>query len=146
MLLKNDAESKLAVIDAVKNYYKTDYSGDMVRHFKSSEVEGWNGFDEFFLIKKKYVIKYGIVENDRSPGRFLGGLSLAIGPYFFSPSEFWSYKDSERFEMSATTEAVIQNLKLLEEFLASQENISIPSNDSLRKTSSSKNWFSRVFS
>ncbi len=89
-------------------------------------------------------MKYGIIENDRSPGKFLGGLSLAIGPHFFSPSEFWSFEAYERFDRSATTEAVAHNLRLLDEFLAIQEGNGINTKN-LNQTTPSKSWLSKIF-
>lgn len=144
MQIRNDAKSKQLLLDTVYDYYPGGLPKDVV-HFKSSEDKEANGFSLYFLIKRKHIIQFHIIENDRSPGKFLGGLSMGIGAFFFSPADFWSFEAYERFDRSATTEAVIHNLRLFEEFLATQENTSIPPNDSLRKTSSTKNWFSRVF-
>lgn len=75
--------------------------------------EGW--FSWTFLIDRKHVINYSIGPSDRGTG-YLGGISLAIGPHFFSPSDFWSYENSQRFKMGTETFDVEQNLKLLDDF------------------------------
>jgi hypothetical protein len=43
-------------------------------------------------------------------------VSLAIGPHYFAPADFWSYENSKRFKIEASTEAIEHNLKLLDEF------------------------------
>jgi len=64
------------------------------------------------------VIRYSIGV-DREV--YVGAVELGIGPHYFGPAAFWSYDDMERFSMEATTEAVIHNLKLLDEFWSGQE-------------------------
>lgn len=68
------------------------------------------------LLDRTNVIRYSIGPSDRGHG-FLGGVSLAIGPYFFHPADFWSYEASERFRMGTEPHDIEFNLKLLDEFL-----------------------------
>ena len=74
-----------------------------------------------FFIKKRYVIRYTASIDAKSGMRddyqWGGGISLGFGPVFISPSDFWDYKNSERFSMSLSEKAIAQNLELLEEFL-----------------------------
>jgi len=67
-----------------------------------------------YLLNAKHVVEYR-VKNDR--GIFLSVLSLAIGPHYFIPGVFWDYENSQRFNLDASTEAIVHNLKLLDEFL-----------------------------
>jgi filamentous hemagglutinin len=46
-----------------------------------------------------------------------GNNLVSIGPRYFSPADFWSYEASQRFTLEASTEGVIRNLRLLDEFL-----------------------------
>jgi hypothetical protein len=74
-----------------------------------------------FLIQRRWVAKYSFGPDDRGYGTVLGALTLAIGPYFFSPSDFWNHENAERFRMDASPESIKFNLGLLDEFLASQK-------------------------
>ena len=85
-----------------------------MRIFSETEDKEWDAFDLHFLLDRKHVIKYGICGNRHS---YTGGVGLAIGPHYFAPSDFWSYENSQRFKMAATTDAVEHNLRLLDEFL-----------------------------
>ncbi len=68
------------------------------------------------LVDRKTVIRYGVGPSDRGHG-FLGGISLAIGPYFFHPADFWSHEASERFRMGTEPDDIQFNLNLMDEFL-----------------------------
>lgn len=115
MQLNHDVSSFTLLYEAVISYYKKN--GD--RHisiFADKSPEGGGGkFYIRFLLDRKHVVEYVILQ-DR--GFSLSGLSLAIGPHYFGPADFWSYKDSERFTLEASTEGVQKNLELLDEFLA----------------------------
>ncbi len=82
--------------------------------------DGW--MEMVFLIDRRHVIRIE-VGNDPSPGgdRWVMGLALAIGPYFFGPADFWSYEQSGRFRHSSDTDDVLTNLKLVDEFLSGPE-------------------------
>jgi hypothetical protein len=67
-----------------------------------------------FLLDKRHVIECRI-EKDR--GLFIAIPSIAIGPHYFSPGQFWDYENAQRFTLEATTEGIDHNLRLLDEFL-----------------------------
>jgi hypothetical protein len=67
-----------------------------------------------FLLDAKYVVEYRI---GRDRNFFLSIPSLAIGPHYFPPCDFWDYANSQRFTLEASTEAIVHNLKILDEFL-----------------------------
>jgi len=111
--LKNDIESRNALDQAIIAFYKK--RGDRYVHiFLHSKSEDELEYRTHFLIDRKHVARYGI-GSDR--GFWLGGVELGIGPHYFGPADFWSYENSTRFALEATTEAVEKNLTLLDEFL-----------------------------
>jgi hypothetical protein len=65
-----------------------------------------------FLVYRRHIVECRIGW-DRS---LLAATSLAIGPGFFSPAEFWDYENSLRFTVEPTTEGVEKNLRLMDEF------------------------------
>jgi hypothetical protein len=73
-----------------------------------------SGYFVRYLLDRRHVVEYRIT-NDRD--LFLSILSLAIGPHYFPPMDFWDYENSQRFSLEASTEAILYNLKLLDEFL-----------------------------
>lgn len=73
-----------------------------------------------FLIDRKHVARYSISPGDQC-GTFLGNVYLGIGPRFFTPFEFWSVSDGERFRLSTDPFDIEVNLDLLDEFLGSHE-------------------------
>jgi hypothetical protein len=113
MQLKNDVDSVNVLDETIKSYYEKHGSRSAIRFLHSKKSDG-DGFCAHFLIARKNVIRYEIA-TDR--GVWLGALSLAIGPHYFGPADFWSYEASERFKMDASTDSVIHNLALLDEYL-----------------------------
>lgn len=112
MQLKIDVDGRNLLDETIHNFYKRNGARN-VRNFMHSEDKEWGTFYTHFLIDRKHVIRYGIGQ-DR--GFLLGGVDLAIGPHYFTPSVFWSYENSERFSLEASTEGVEQNLALMDEF------------------------------
>jgi hypothetical protein len=111
--LKNNLSSS----DALYNYVSTFYF-DLGRkcvifehELPSDDVE--SGYFIRFLLDRRHVIEYKIAV-DR--GLLLSIVSLAIGPQYFTPGDFWDYKNAQRFSLEASTDAVDCNLKLLDEF------------------------------
>ncbi|CAN7513780.1 hypothetical protein LJR290_003484 [Variovorax sp. LjRoot290] len=111
--LKNDLQSHNLLDETIRNYYERN-GGREARNFLYTEDGEWGWHYTHFLIDRKHVIRYGYGQ-DR--GGWVGGVELAIGPHYFDPSAFWSFKDAERFAIEATTGGVIRNLILLDEFL-----------------------------
>ena len=113
MQLKNDIKGFNLLFETVRNYYKNN--GDRKISFISySPPADYQKYETEFLLDRRYVVKYQIgVDREIN----MGVLALAIGPYYFGAADFWSYKDSERFTLEATTEGVEKNLGLLDEFL-----------------------------
>lgn len=113
MQLSSDYAGFELLFNTVRLYYSN--TGNRQLNIFSQELPDANGrYQIRFLVDRKYVVQYSIGE-DR--GYFLGGLALAIGPQYFGPADFWSYENSERFAMGATTDCITQNLSLLDEFL-----------------------------
>ncbi|CAG9176750.1 hypothetical protein [Cupriavidus pampae] len=112
MQLKNDVDSINALNDAVKGFYERNGGRSAIRFLHGYTEDG--GIYTHFLVDRKHVIRYEIGKDRKI---WLGALSLAIGPHYFGPADFWSYEASERFKMDATTDAVLHNLALLDEFL-----------------------------
>lgn len=111
MQLKNDLEGRNALRDQVRLYYQAHGERSAI-NFLDSQDQGF--FYAHFLVDRKHVIRYGIGEDRRL---WIGGVSLAIGPHYFSPADFWDYPNSQRFKIEASSEALIHNLTLLDEFL-----------------------------
>ena len=112
MLLSDDISSFRLLYDAVQAYYRLH--GDRALAIFDEKPPGDD--DKYyirFLVDRKHVVEYAIVK-DR--GFNLSGVSLAIGPHYFGAADFWSYKNSERFTLEASTGAIESNLKLLDEF------------------------------
>ena len=99
--------------DAIQEYYSKN-GNRHIRKFKSSENKDWGWHYLHYLVDRRHVIRYGIGQ-DRNV--WVGGLELAIGPSYFEAADFWSYANSERFTLEASTEGVERNLALLDEFL-----------------------------
>jgi hypothetical protein len=112
MQLSNDLEGRNLLEKTILNFYK-DAGERSVANFLRTEDKEWGFLYSHFLVDKIHVIRYGI-GSDR--GICVGGVELAIGPHYFGPADFWSYKDSERFTLEASTEAIKRNLRLLDEF------------------------------
>ncbi len=112
MLLRNDAAGLDEVDGTVFSYYKK-HGNRHVSNFLRSENREWGVIYTHFLVQRSHVIRIGLL-SDR--GSFLCSLELAIGPQYFGPSDFWSYEASERFKLEASTDAVVHNLALLDEF------------------------------
>ena len=113
MQLKNDLNGRNLLDDVIRSYFK-ESGGREAHRFLHSKNEEWGWHYTHYLISRKHVIRYGIGE-DR--GGCVGGVELAIGPHYFGPADFWSYEASQRFTLEASTEGVIKNLRLLDEFL-----------------------------
>jgi hypothetical protein len=117
VLLKNDMQSFDFLFNKISEYYEICKNRKIVifeeRH-PSNDVES----DYFvrFLLDRKNVVEYR-VSFDR--GFLVAIVSLAIGPHYFSPGDFWDYENSQRFSLEPSTEAIGFNLKLLDEFLIS---------------------------
>lgn len=112
MQLNDDISSLARLYEAVMDYYKKH--GNRHVSIFEDKVPGDEKYYVRFLLERKHVIEYAIVK-DRN--LYLSGVSLGIGPHYFGPADFWSFKDSERFTLEASTEGVKHNLALLDEFL-----------------------------
>jgi hypothetical protein len=116
MQLSDDLSGRNLLIHTVIQYYRSN-GARPVRKFSETEDKEWAHFYAHFLVDRKYVIRYGIGA-DR--GDLRGGVELAIGPHYFGPADFWSYENSERFTLEASTEGIERNLALLDEFWRTQ--------------------------
>ncbi len=115
MQLKNEKASFDLLFNTVSAFYQKSGTRNIVIFEEKPPSEDLDeGYFIRYLLDKTYVIEYRIA-NDR--GYFLSILSLAIGPHYFPPGDFWDYKNSQRFNLEASTEAILHNLALLDEFL-----------------------------
>ncbi|MED5596344.1 hypothetical protein [Janthinobacterium sp. P210006] len=114
MLLKNNEESFEFLFNAIGDYYEKNGNREVYR-FENVRPVGVEGEDYYvrYLLERKHVVEYRIAQ-DR--GGFIAIPSLAIGPHYFNPGEFWDYKNSRRFTLEASIEGIEHNLKLLDEF------------------------------
>jgi hypothetical protein len=113
--LKNDMGSFDLLFNTASSYYREHGDRQIIifeEQYPSDDSE--RGYFIRYLLSKKHVVEYR-VNSDR--GFLLSIVSIAIGPHYFSPGDFWDYKNSQRFSLEASTEAIVQNLKLLDEFL-----------------------------
>jgi hypothetical protein len=113
MQLRTDEKSLEIVYKTIYSHYK-DSGGRFVEIFSSYHSKNDLGLYVEFIFDRKHVARYSIGE-DR--GLYSSSIELAIGPRFFGPSVFWDYPNSTRFYSDGTTEAIVMNLKLLDEFL-----------------------------
>src|SRR5690606_31385440 len=112
---ENNEDGKNQLRLLVHDHYKL-IEGVVYRQFREEiDSDGW--FHLEFLLNRNHVARYSIGPDDKGYGTFTGGVSIAIGPYYFGPHSFWSYENGERFSMNTTPEAIEANLKLLDEFL-----------------------------
>ncbi len=118
MQLKNDLQGRNLLRECIENYYEKNGNRKTVNFKNENQNDDFEFFYCYFLIDRKYVIRYGVL-NDRD--LWIGGIGLAIGPHYFHPADFWDYQNSERFKLGACTEAVEHNLRLLDEFLGYPE-------------------------
>jgi hypothetical protein len=112
---KNDMSSYDALFNTVSSFYQA-IPGRRVVIFETQFPGEDLGEDYFvrYLLDAKHAVEYRI-ERDRN--FLLSVLSLAIGPHYFPPCDFWDYENSQRFKLEASTEAVVHNLTVLDEFL-----------------------------
>jgi hypothetical protein len=114
--LKNDVEGMNSLRELIENFYKKN-GNRVVSIFLQSRNEEWNSDSHSYLLDRKHVIRYSIGPDDKGLGIYLGGVALGIGPHYFSPADFWSYKNFERFRMSTEPFDIEINLRLIDEFL-----------------------------
>ena len=104
--------------EIIFNYYKYQnrfvsiYEGDIVKDSWGEEMIRFR-----FLVDRKHVLETGIGKEAMPHGySYKTWMALAIGPKFFTAADFWDYENYERFDIDATDEAIIHNLKLMDEF------------------------------
>jgi hypothetical protein len=113
--LRNEMNSFDILFNTVTFFYNRDKGRHVLifeTKFPSEDIDA--GYYVRYLFDSKHVVEYRMA-NDRHT--FLSILSLAIGPHYFTPADFWDYENPQRFSLDASTEAIEHNLKLLDEFL-----------------------------
>ena len=115
MQLKNDMAS-LEILYNTASLFYAKKEGCKLLIFEQKAPDEYIEFGYYirFLLDGKHVVEYRIA-NDR--GFFLSILSLAIGPHYFPIIHLWDYENSQRLSLDASTDAIENNLKLLDEFL-----------------------------
>ncbi|UFH58042.1 hypothetical protein [Sulfurovum mangrovi] len=110
MQLKNDESSSFELIECIEQYYKKQ---NRLCSFIIRTVNKDN-YTVDFLIDRKQIIRYSIPLDTRN---CFAMVFLGIGPCFVSPHTLFGFNEGERFSKNSTTEAVEQNLKLLDQYL-----------------------------
>lgn len=120
MELKNDEQS-YAVLDACVDRYYSDRNLPClpygVRQTRSSNIDGVIREEvclQTYFVARKHFIQYAIAIDTRN---FYSMLSLAIGPHFVNMRWLVSEENESKFSMESTTEAVVHNLAMLDEYL-----------------------------
>jgi hypothetical protein len=112
--LKNEMDSFDLLFNTVSSFYqKCERRRFLIFEKKYPNEDIESGYFVRYLLDAKHVVEYRIT-SDRN--FFISIPSLAIGPHYFAPMEFWDYQNSERFSLEASTEAIVHNLTLLDEF------------------------------
>jgi hypothetical protein len=113
MQISNDFDGYKTLHLTICDYYKKNGSRNLA-FFANKTPDGDGECYIRFLMDRKHVIQCSIL-TDR--GINLTAVLLAIGPHYFTATDFWSYENSRRFKIDASTESVIHNLRLMDEFL-----------------------------
>jgi hypothetical protein len=113
MLLSADLEGRNLLDDTIHNYYHKN-GNRHVRNFLHTKNNDSDWCFTHFIVDRKYVIRYGFGKDREF---MVGGVELGIGPHYFGAADYWSYENSQRFTIEASTEGVERNLALLDEFL-----------------------------
>lgn len=115
MLLKSDKDDLSKLHNIITNYYYNLGRKFIIYEHEISNEFNDNDYYVRWLLDRKYVFEYRITE-DR--GMALSIVSKAIGPKFFTPYDFWDYDNAERFNMNVDEISILNNLKLIDEFIA----------------------------
>jgi hypothetical protein len=117
VLLKNDQESLSILWNILSNYYNSISIRAYI--FNEHVKPDGSGISVSFLVDRKWVVKYDVI-NDVHAGfdRWVGGLHLSIGGFFFGPGQFWSEEKSMNFLLEPDEKSIIQNLMLLDDFFS----------------------------
>ena len=84
------------------------------RHSLGGEEKD-GGYSSYLLIDRKHVIEYFIATDRRN---FHSGISLGIGPRYINMELLVNEESAEKFSWDNTTDALEQNLALLDDYLA----------------------------
>ncbi|WP_265645314.1 hypothetical protein [Verminephrobacter aporrectodeae] len=140
MELKNDPQSHAALDACIDKYYRDKgvpcrpYGEGIV---KTSVIDGKVYEDEYeriYFVARKYFINYSIPIDTRN---FFAMLSLAIGPNYVPMRWLVTEENKSKFSMDSTTEAVVHNLAMLDEYLAGRF-------DRVDKAGSITGWVRRI--
>jgi len=121
MELRNDSQSYAALNACIDRYYRSKGLpclpiGEV--KINTSEINGAiyeNDYEQNYFVARKYFIKYSIPIDTRN---FYAMLSLGVGPGYVPMKWLVSEENESKFSMESTTEAVVHNLKMLDEYLA----------------------------
>jgi hypothetical protein len=121
MELKNNPESYAALNECIDLYYSARGLpclpiGEI--KINTSEINGVtyeNDYVKNYFVARKYFIQYGIAIDTRN---FFSMLSLGIGPGYVPMRWLVTEENKSKFSMESTTEAVVHNLAMLDEYLA----------------------------
>lgn len=118
--LKNDVLSRNEMRLCIERYYR-DRGRDCFGYGEvvhTSLMDGITCEDTYsmkYLIDKKNLIRYHIPIDARN---FYACLCLGVGPEYVNMRNLVSEKNQYKFSMESTTDAVVHNLAMLDEYLA----------------------------
>jgi len=120
MELRNDAPSRNEMRLCIERFYRDKNRscfgyGDTVH---ASMIDGINYEETYsmkYLVDKKNFIRYHIPIDTRN---FYAYLCLGVGPEYVNMQNLVSEENQSKFSMESTTEAVVHNLAMLDEYLA----------------------------
>jgi hypothetical protein len=119
--LGHDEESHNALTLTIEQYYSSRKrvcyrrSGIVIH---TSVIDGRtleDGYSVKYIIDRKHFFQYFIPIDTRN---FFAHLSFGIGPEYESMYSLVSESNQSKFSMESTTEAVANNLAMLDEYLA----------------------------
>lgn len=123
--LKNDEASRNALTLCIERYYKDQKRvcfrrGGIIIHTSVIDKSIYEDtYSVKYIIDRKYFFRYHIPIDDRN---FYAMLEFGIGPEYEEIRSLVSEENQSKFSMDSTTEAVVHNLKMLDEYLAGRLN------------------------
>ena len=106
------------LMSIISSYYEKHISF-IAKEDSAYEYETDTSFNVDFFIDRRYILRYSIPKPNVI--REYGAIYLGIATHFTHTSELMNYKESEKFSRNTNKEAVEQNLRLMDVYLAKRE-------------------------
>jgi hypothetical protein len=114
MKIENDENGSFLLVETIEAYYRLQ--GRECRSLGREVHENESIFLQF-IIDKKHIIGYALAIDTRN---YYTAPSIGIGPCFVDPWYLMGFEFGQGFSMANTSEAVEQNLKLLDQYFDQQ--------------------------